>query len=510
MKSAMTAARVLALALVLASCSHSSTQDSGDRLRHFYDQQLSFGDCDGYATTDGDQQAIGSSPDFRCARLEVPLDYGDPGGRTASIAVLKAPARGERIGSLLLNPGGPGGPGMAMAAVGAKTWAQSPITERFDLIGFDPRGVGASTPAIECFSDAETDAGTAAFPMASSIGRWTAEDTRALVDRCAERSGGREVLAHVGTRDAVRDMDILRAALGEDKLSYLGQSYGTRMGPVYAETFPKNVRAMVLDSAIDPHAGTTERRITQFEGFQRAFEKMAADCTTRPDCPLGADPAQTTTAFQQLARPLTDHPIRVGDRSVGFADVWGSVTAGLYDSAAWPVIIKGLTEIREGRGDTIVKLSDAFGGRGADGRWPNFAEAAYAINCLDEERHTPEQETDLRRRLYEVAPYMDPGQGYEGARDGCESWPAPPTLGYPYAVGIQGLPHTLTIGITGDPATPYPGSRSLAAALGGALLTVEGEQHTIALSGTSPCVNDIVADYLVTLKTPPAEARCTL
>ncbi|MEU0545355.1 alpha/beta hydrolase [Nocardia sp. NPDC005978] len=510
MKSATAAATAFLLALTLTGCSQSSQPDDAERLQRFYDQQLAFGACDGYATTAGDETAIAARPEFRCARLEVPLDYGDPGGRTMKIAVLKAPARGERIGSLLLNPGGPGGPGMAMAAVGAKTWAASPVTERFDLIGFDPRGVGASTPAIDCFSDAETDAGEAVFPMASSVGRWTADDTRALVERCAERSGGTDVLEHVGTRDAVRDMDILRAALGDEKLSYLGQSYGTRLGPVYAETFPERVRAMVLDSAIDPHAGTVDRRITQFAGFQRAFDKMAADCATRPDCPLGTDPARATASFQQLTRSLADTPIEVQGHRLSFTDVWGAVTAGLYDSAAWPVITKGLTELRAGKGDTLVALGNAFGGRGPDGRWPNFAEAAYAINCMDEERRTPDEETELRRRLYAAAPYMDPGTGVEGARDACEFWPAPPTLGYPYAEGIRGLPQTLTIGITGDPATPYPGSRSLAETLGGTLLTVDGEQHTVALSPVSPCVNAIVADYLVDLKTPPAEARCTL
>ncbi|WP_067657345.1 alpha/beta hydrolase [Nocardia harenae] len=498
-------AAAIPLALGLAGCG--GEPDLG----RFYDQDLTFGPCTGYATTAADDQAITGNPALRCARLEVPLDHADPDGRTLSIAVLKAPARGERIGSLLLNPGGPGGPGMSMAAVGAQTLAQSPVTERFDLIGFDPRGVGASTPAVDCFTDAEIDAGQATTSVLIGPKKLTADDTRRLVERCAEGSGGMEVLAHVGTRDAVRDMDILRAALGDEKLSFLGQSYGTRLGAVYAETFPERVRAVVLDSAIDPRLGTDERRITQYTGFQRSFEAMAAACAATPDCPLGPDPARATTVFQELTRPLLDRPVTIADgRPLEYDGATGSVIAGLYDARAWPVIWKGIAELREGRGDTLAAIGDAFGGRGADGRYGNFTEALFAINCLDEQRHTPEQEVELKGRIQQVAPFLDTGLGPDGARDPCESWPAEPTLGYPYATGIDGLPPTLTIGVTGDPSTPYPGSVGLAETLGGALLTVDGEQHTVALGGTSPCVNDAVARYLIDLETPEPGARCAL
>jgi pimeloyl-ACP methyl ester carboxylesterase len=432
-------------------------------------------------------------------------------GPTAQIAVLKVPARGEPIGSLLMNPGGPGGPGMSMAAAATKTLADSAVTEKFDLIGFDPRGVGASTPAIDCFTDAEIDAGESTTSVVVGAGTLTEEDTRRIVDRCADGSGGRDVLAHVGTRDAVRDMDILRAVLGDDKLSYLGQSYGTRLGAVYAEMFPQNVRALVLDGAINPRAGTDDRRISQWTAFQRSFDAMAADCATRPDCPLGTDPSKATEKFQNIVRPLAERPIvNANGTKLDFNAAYGAVTAGLYTSAVWPKIIEGIAEIETGRGDTLLALGAAFAGRDADGRYANFSEAVFAINCLDEQRHTPAEETDLKRRIQEVAPYTDSGQGPDGARDPCEFWPAEPTLGYPYATDIEGLPETLTISITGDPSTPYAGGLSLAETLGGSVLTVDGEQHTIAFAGTDKCVNDIVADYLINLKTPPEDARCSL
>lgn len=304
---------------------------------------------------------------------------------------------------------------------------------------------------------------------------------------------------------------MLRAVLGDDKLSYLGQSYGTRLGAVYAEMFPENVRAMVLDGAIDPQQRTFDRRIDQFTGFQRSFDEMAAACAVTPDCPLGTDPGEAVENFQDIVRPLIDDPIVTADgRVLDFDAAYGAVTAGLYDSSVWPVITAGIAEVQAGQADTMLKILDVFGGRDADGTYPNFPEALYAINCMDEDRNTPEQEVDLKRRIQEIAPFTDAGLGPDGARDPCEFWPAEPTLDIPTATDIEGLPDTLTISITGDPSTPYDGGVSLADTLGGSLLTVDGERHTVAFGGTNPCVNGIVADYLVDLTSPPAETRCTL
>ncbi|MGX6511697.1 alpha/beta fold hydrolase [Rhodococcus sp. SJ-2] len=505
--------------IALGACSSASTTPQAQQpepepsaeLQRFYDQDLTFGSCDGYATTAADQATFTSDPEFRCARLEVPLDYYNPGGDTAQIALLQSPARGEPMGSLVLNPGGPGGAGMSMAAVGATTLGESPLTANFDLIGFDPRGVGASTPDIDCFTDAEIDAGEAVTTVLTGSGSWTESDTRALVEQCSQRSGGDEVLSAVGTRDAARDMDILRAALGDDKLSYLGRSYGTRLGAVYAEMYPTNVRAMVLDGAADPHLGTAERRLTQFAAFQQSFDAMATDCAKAPDCPLGTDPGRAVDVFHSITRPLIENPIITAEgRRMDFDAAYSAVIAGLYDSRAWPAITKGIGELRAGKPETLVRITDAFGSRGEDGVYPNYSEANFAINCMDEQRNTPEQEIELKRRIQEIAPFTDAGLGTDGARDPCESWPAEPTLSYPYATDIDGLADTLTISITGDPATPYDAGASLADTLGGSLLTVDGKQHTIAFDGTNDCVDAIVADYLVDLKSPPEDSRCSL
>ncbi len=479
-------------------------------LERFYTQELTFGPCADYATTDADAKAFANDT-FQCARLEVPLDYENPDGRTAQIALLRVPARGEpgsRIGSILTNPGGPGFAGMSLANDLATSLADSPITERFDLIGFDPRGVGASTPALDCLTDAESE------PGVRNTGLWgqnyTEEDTRQLYEQCAERSGGADVLAHVGTRDVVRDMDVLRAVLGDEQLTFVGYSYGTRLGAIYAETFSQNVRALVLDGPVDPTTGTAERRLVQFESFQESFENFAAFCAQNPDCPLGTDPAQATAVFQQLVQPLFDEPLTTADgRQLSDLEAVTGVMFALNIEELWPVLIQAIAELKAGNGDILMRMRDTSAQRSPDGSYSNFGDALTAIDCLDEERYTPEQQTDMMRGIYAVAPFMDTGRPVT-ARNICEHWPVQPTLGYPYAQNIEGLPETLIVSVTRDPATPHSGGISLAETLGGTLLTVEGEQHGVALTDDNACVNDIVADYLINLELPDEGATCTL
>jgi pimeloyl-ACP methyl ester carboxylesterase len=496
-----------------ASTPSAQGQPAADLARS-YAQELSFGSCAEFATSALEEQLYVDP--FECGRLEAPLDYANPTSETVSIAVIRLPAQGEpgeRIGSLVLNPGGPGGSGLFTTPLAALGLKDTPIVQRFDLVGFDPRGVGASIPAIDCFSDAEHDRGDNLTTLLGAAGAWTADDTRALMERCAAASGGEQILGAVGTRNAARDVDVLRAALGEDEISFFGQSYGTRLGAVYAEMFPQNVRAMVLDGALDPRQGSAERRRALHAGFQRSFELMAASCAERPDCPLGTDPAQATATFQALVRPLIDDPVPAGaGRTLDFNQATGGVIAGLYTAEAWQRIIDGLALLTlEGRGDELLAIGDDFTGRGADGAWPNLLEANLAINCNDEQRRTPEEEAEIRRQIYAVNPILDPGQPVAGVtRDACEFWPSEPTLGFPYAQDVEGLPEILVISTTGDPVTLYAAGASLADSLGGTVLTVEGEQHTVAMGGTNPCVNEIVADYLITLTVPTDDQRCVL
>jgi hypothetical protein len=254
------------------------------------------------------------------------------------------------------------------------------------------------------------------------------------------------------------------------------------------------------------------RRLTQQAGFQQNFEKLAAACATGKDCPLGTDPAKATEAFQKLVQPLIDKPVPAGNgRTLNFNQATGGVTAGLYYPEVWPVLIKGLAQLKQGDGTKIMEVGDLFGGRDASGVWTNFSEANLAINCNDEVRRTPEEETRLRADIVRTSPYLATGEKVEGAsRDACESWPGEPSLGIPYAQDVKGLPDTLIISITGDPPTPYAAGKVLADEIGGTVLTVEGARHTVAQEGINPCVNDAVAAYLIELKVPKEDQHCRL
>ncbi|WP_410813469.1 alpha/beta fold hydrolase [Micromonospora sp. 067-2] len=479
----------------------------------FYGQRLSFGSCEGFGTTPGEKKQFVAP--FECARLEVPLNYGDPKGQTMQVAVLRLPAQGDagqRIGSLVLNPGGPGGSGMSQATVFGAAFAKSPLLQRFDVVGFDPRGVGSSTPAISCFTNEERDRGEDQTTLLASAGQWSADDTRELAQRCAKGSGGEQVLSAVGTRNVARDMDVLRAALGEEELTFAGQSYGTRLGAVYAEMFAKNVRAMVLDGVLDPTLENPQRRLTQQAGFQQIFQQLAASCAKSKDCPLGSDPSQATAVFQKLVQPLINKPIPAGEgRTLNFNQATGGITAGLYYSEAWPAVIKGLTQLEQGDGKLLLAIYEQFGGREPSGAWTNYLEANLAINCNDEVRRTPEEEARLRADIIRTSPYLATGEKVEGVtRDACESWPGKPSLGIPYARDVKDLPDTLIISVTGDPSAPYAAGQVLTDSLGGTMLTVEGARHTVAQAGINPCVNDVFADYLINLKPPGKDQRCRL
>jgi pimeloyl-ACP methyl ester carboxylesterase len=316
----------------------------------------------------------------------------------------------------------------------------------------------------------------------------------------------------MGSRTTARDMDVLRAALGDEKLTLLGQSYGTRLGAVYAEQFPQRVRAMILDGAFDPTLGTIDRRLSAYGGFQRAFDVMAAACAKDGQCPLGTDPKAFTSMFHSIVQPLRDKPVPALGQELDFDGALGGVMAGLYSPKLWPAIESGLTEVKQGRGDTLLKLALDIGGGEADTAVNgNVTEALFAINCMDEQRLRPEDAAQLRTKTIEIAPFMNPGGDIaEGARDGCEFWPAQPTLGIPYAQNVQGLPKTLVISITGDPTTPHAGGIKLAETLGSALLTVKGEGHTVVSGGANQCVDKIAADYLIDLKLPETMPTCTV
>lgn len=510
-KRSISATAVAAVLLVLAGCApgQSAPDDaSTDGLASFLEQDLQFGACD--PPMQGPDVAAPQLKASECATLEVPLDYAHPDGEAIDIAVLRVPATGkDRIGSVVVNPGGPGAPATSYAPILAAVWADSPVVERFDIVGFDPRGVGLSRPSIDCYSDTQRDDDALLSAIAGYGVAWTKKSATDVATHCAAGSGGEKMISHIGTRDSARDMDVLRSALGDEKLSFVGTSYGTRLGAVYAEMFPDKVRALVLDGAVDPEKGTRDRYLQQAAGLQRSFEQVAAFCATQVACPLGQDPAQASTEAQKLLRPLIDNPILTAEgRTVTFLQASEGIIAGLYSEAQWPRIVSGLTELRDGRADELLALRDEYHGRSEAGVYPGMFEATFAINCMDEERLTPAEANATVSDGEEAAPFTDPGIALKTI-NGCAAWPSKPTLGFPYAADIQGLPQTLVLSVTGDPVTPHEGGINLAQVLDARLLTVEGEQHGTTLS-RNPCIDGAVADYLIDLELPEGGARCTL
>jgi pimeloyl-ACP methyl ester carboxylesterase len=483
-------------------------------LDRFYSQALGWGDCKSFAKTDSDASAM-KGRDSQCTRLTVPLDYTKPDGDTITIGVLRHPASKpeQRIGSLVINPGGPGAAGMSTAARLATLAKNTALTERFDFVGFDPRGVGASEPAVKCLTDTERDKERADDDELDSSPAGVAKvetDMKDYAAKCAQRTvKGAAMLANLGTHEVVRDMDVLRSALGDQKLTYLGYSYGTRIGSTYAETFPNNVRGLVLDGALDPNQNAVDELVAQGAGFQKAFDNFVTWCVKRQDCALGKDATAALAAFQGLVRPLAQRPIDTDDgRKLSYSDATTGVIQALYSQELWEYLNTGLTELKNNRATTLMLLADSYLERGQDGHYSTTQDAFTAIRCVDDPRVGDHNVVlEAQRRYKQVAPFLDDGNPASSALDACAFWPVPNT-GQPHLPTITGLPPVLVISTTGDPATPYQAGVNLAKALGGGLLTFEGTQHTAFLQNNK-CVDEAGTRYLVDLQLPAAATRCS-
>jgi pimeloyl-ACP methyl ester carboxylesterase len=468
-------------------------------------QPVQWGPC----RVSGGSDAVQLPADAQCGQIAVPVDYAKPDGDVAQLALIRFPATGSKIGSLVINPGGPGESGIEAAAGVVETLPQQ-MRERFDLIGFDPRGVGSSTPAVWCNSDADNDR-LRADPQVdySPAGvEHIEKETKAFIARCIDKMG-KDFLANVGTANVVKDLEAIRAAVGDDKLTYLGYSYGTRIGSAYAEAYPQNVRAMILDGAVDPNADPIEADIDQAAAFQKAFDDYAADCATDPGCPLGTDPAKSVEVYRNMVDPLVNKPAATEDpRGLGYSDAIVGTIMSLYSPNLWRHLTDGLTELADGRGDTLLLLSDMYMRRDAQGRYTNATDARIAVNCVDQPPVTDRAKAVAEdRRLRDVAPFMSYGDFTGHAPlSTCAFWPVPPTS-EPHAVSAPGLPRTLVVSTTNDPATPYQAGVDLAKQLGGGLLTFDGTQHTVVFQGNR-CVDNYAAAYLIDGVMPFAGAKC--
>lgn len=445
---------------------------------------------------------------FGCGTLQVPLDYDDPEAKSLDIYVVRVRMADQvqREGSIVINPGGPGGSGLD-AAVGLALSMPTEVLTRFDLVGFDPRGVGLSEP-LRCISGEQKDALAAADPFprdAAALAR-DAQQYSELTDGCWDKYGDR--LEHFNTTSTVQDMDLLRQGLDEDKLTYLGFSYGTLLGAVYAEMFPDKVRALVLDGAVDPAEGAADRSEAQAKGFEDAFNQFAAACRSQgAQCPIGPDARKSVMGLLAKARARPIPTSQAGDDRMATAgNVHLAVLSALYDQGKWPDLAKALAEAGKGDAKGVFALDDEYNQRTEDGKFGNILDANFVINCNDyTDEVTPDVAAAKLAEWTKKYPLFGPASA--SGLLGCQDW-EPRQTPLPTVDGAQ-APPILVVGTVHDPATPYADAQDLTNMLeSGALLTWEGEGHT-AYPKTS-CVTTAVDSYLLDLTVPAEGTTCPL
>jgi pimeloyl-ACP methyl ester carboxylesterase len=469
-------------------------------------QPAQFLDCSSGIKTD----RLGLSParladlSFDCAQISVPLDYADPSGKQISLVLLRVHDANDTspTGSLLVNPGGPGGSGVNLA-LGLLKKLPASIMAHFDIVGFDPRGVGLSTP-IDCLSDAQEQLLTYASPdVLTSDGFDEAKGlAKTFADDCNQKYGA--ALADYNTVQTARDMDQIRQAVGDDKLNYLGFSYGTELGAQYIHLFPQQVRVAVLDGAVDPLYGPVESTAKQLQGFEDAFDQFAQWCTAHEPCRSIGDPRHAVQSIVEAARqkPLAaagaGRPVSVNLALTGVAEA-------MYSRSDWPALGRALKGALAGDGKGLLDLADQYYQR-FDGHYTNLYDAFNTISCND----SPPGPSDATiRSLAQRWNKKDPmfGPNFAGGFFICQQWQPHRTI--PPLPTAPNAAHTvLVVGNLHDPATPYQGAKDLTKTLGNArLLSWNGEGHTSYLEGSS-CIDNYVDAYLLQGKLPPPDTTC--
>ncbi|MBC7297733.1 MAG: alpha/beta fold hydrolase [Demequina sp.] len=451
--------------------------------------------------------------DLECASIDVPLDWSVPHGETVSLALSRRPADNpdKRVGSLLINPGGPGGSGIDLVR-NVDTFASAKLMASYDIVGFDPRGVGESSP-IDCGAGQTLDDYYVQdFVVETQADLEAArERNQAFAQNCRALSG--PLLENVGTVSAARDMDVIRAVLGDAKLHYLGFSYGTQLGATYAELYPQNVGRVVLDGAVDVLLDSTDQSLQQAAGFEGALTSFLTWCVARADCELDSNVESARKQIATIARTALEqpYPSDAGIPVNGNLMVYGMVVT-LYDEANWEYLELALNEVLTvGTARIFYSLGNFYLDRNEEtGAWNgNSAVAFTAIACLDsagtEGDWTMADQRDFASKVNAVSPTF--GWWFAGT-GGCEGWPyaADEVVTSLDAAATAGSP-ILVVGTTNDPATPYTWAKSLASDLGAPLLTYTGEGHT-AYGRSNQCVTDVVDSYLVDGVVPPDGVQC--
>lgn len=504
--------------LILSACSDSTekepdaekidvsggtSEDTGDPvavpegLEEFYNQDVAWGPCE-----------VGGGA-HECATIEVPLDYDNPDGDTLTIAMHRYSGAKDAKGTILVNPGGPGASGQDLAA-NPDTYFSEALLENYNILGFDPRGVGESSP-LDCVSDEDLGRLTdASYPDTPEGEAQSQEDSDFIVESCEENAG--DLLEFIGTESAAQDMDVIRGVLGEEKLDYLGFSYGTHLGAQYADLFPDNVGTMVLDGAIDPALSSVESSHFQAVGFEQALRSYVQYCIDSGACPLNGSTVDEAVAhLQQLIEDSVDNPIPTSnpDRPLTQAMFYTGIATPLYDDESWPYLTEGLTQLIDNNDGSLMQYfgdlmisRDTMSGEFMD----NSLEVRWAINCVDYPLDTDEAAwEEANKKLEEEAPTF--AGFFENSEGLCTNWPyhAESIPGPFVATGSNPI---VVIGTKGDPATPYQSAVNMADQLeNGVLLTFEGEGHT-AYNRSGSCITDAVDAFFIDGTVPEDGLSC--
>ncbi|MDY5152459.1 alpha/beta hydrolase fold [Actinobaculum suis] len=457
-------------------------------LEEFYNQPVEWKDC---------------GPAAQCTDIQVPLDYAQPEGKTITVAMKKRVASGKKIGTLFVNPGGPGGSGIEMVD-GINAFFSDKVLAAYDVVGFDPRGVGKSTP-VKCLSDAELDRVlTASYPDDDpETPQKLDADLQTLSKGCDAQSG--ELLPYVGTNQAARDLDVMRALTGEEQLTYVGYSYGTLLGTQYMEYYPQNVGRMILDGAVDPSLGIQEMSVEQTAAFETVFRRFMADCLTREDCPFHGTVDEGIAQMQELlARAQTQPYEGEPGRPVNEGQVMTGLVTTMYDPDYWPIARTAFGAMQKHNdASTFQLMSDLTVGRKPDGSYDNSSEANFAINCADYPAVT---EAELAAGVEKAKDFPILGAMYVGS-DSCKFWSYHPDA-VPGPFTGKGAPPVVVVGTRYDPATPYQWSENLAKALESAVLvTYEGDGHT-AYNPDNQCIAAPLDKYLLEGTVPQDGLTC--
>jgi len=476
-----------------------TAEDHGADLARFYEQRVDWTSC-------------GSGLD--CTSVTVPVDWEDPSGETLTVAVTRHRATGSRVGAILYNPGGPGASGFDYVHDYAEYIATPAVLQHYDLIGFDPRGVKRST-GIACQSGADKDEmlyGT--YQAAYGTQEWVDEFTsraQEWIAACQDHAG--ELLGHLDGASVARDMDVIRAVLGEDRMNYLGYSYGTYLGANYAELFPERVGRMVLDGAVDPTVSDANWLITQMGGFESAFRAYLADCLASTGCPFSGNLDQALGQVRDLLAGIDARRLRSSDgRVLDVATVGTAIAENLYTESYWSYMTEMFADLQDGDAESTFESADEYNDYYGPGSYDgNGFEVYTSVQC--DESQVGRDGVDVLEglaRISAAAPTVGAAIAYDDyavLNVLCANWPYP-IAERPAVFDAAGSAPIVVIGTTNDPATPYAQAQSLAEQLeNGVLVTYHGEGHTVYGNGVA-CIDDAIDAYLVDGDVPSAGLEC--